>query len=667
MPVTRDLPGLLDALDPAAPAVERHLWLAALLDWVRGDHHSAAVALQRVQLLLDVLEAQPSQRARVQAWWQALLAGLDGTTLLADHGFAQRPALVSEFFSRLLRKWLPATPQTHDASELFSLLLPGAFDIEWLGLLDEDTVARLAALLEGDAGEARSAWQHMLEESITYCLSQISAIGFSPELRLRMSPGAHAARPFHTLGADFANLQALLHQQDADPAARMAAVQRFKQALDACRQAANSVYDHLDEHGISVDLVFRLRQLRERVLRVRQLLDALLSPTPAPSAVRLLAHLAQVGQQNRSLGALLASNSSLLAAKVTERSAETGENYITRNHAEYRAMLRKAAGGGAVMSLTTLLKFLLLGLGLSAFWSGFAAGLNYALSFVLIQLLHWTVATKQPAMTAPAIAARLKELDAPGAMDRFVDEVTHLVRSQVAAIFGNLALVVPGVLLLSGAWLLAFGRAPIDATEAAHVLDSLTLLGPTVLFAAFTGVLLFASSLVAGWAENWFVLHRMGSALRYNPRITARLGAARAARWADFLQRNISGLAANVSLGLMLGLVPAFAAFFGLGLEVRHVTLSTGQVAAAGATLGLDVLALPVFWWCVAAIAATGALNVAVSFYLAFQLALRANNIGGLERARIYAAIRARAWRAPLSFLWPPREAAPALQEPDRG
>ena len=667
MPVTRDLPGLLDALDPAAPAVERHLWLSALLDWVRGDRLSAAVALQRVQLLLDVLEAQPSQRARVRAGWQALLAGLDGTTLLADHGFAQRPALVSEFFNRLLRKWLPATPQTHDASELFSLLLPGAFDIEWLGLLDEDTVARLAALLDGDAGEARSAWQHMLEESITYCLSQISAIGFSPELRLRMSPEAHAARPFHTLAADFEGLRTRLHEQPSDPAALEAAVQRFKQALDACRQAANSVYDHLDEHGISVDLVFRLRQLRERVLRIRQLLDALLSPTPALSAVRLLAHLAQVGQQNRSLGALLASNSSLLAAKVTERSAETGENYITRNHAEYRAMLRKAAGGGAVMSLTTLLKFLLLGLGLSAFWSGLAAGLNYALSFVLIQLLHWTVATKQPAMTAPAIAARLKDLDAPGAMDRFVDEVTHLVRSQVAAIFGNLALVVPGVLLLSGAWQLAFGRMPIDATQAAYVLDSLTLLGPTVLFAAFTGVLLFASSLVAGWAENWFVLHRMGSALRYNPRITARLGAARAARWADFLQRNISGLAANVSLGLMLGLVPAFAAFFGLGLEVRHVTLSTGQVAAAGATLGLDVLALPAFWWCVAAVAATGALNVAVSFYLAFQLALRANNIGGLERARLYAAIRARAWHAPLSFLWPPREAAPAAQESGRG
>ena len=71
----------------------------------------------------------------------------------------------------------------------------------------------------------------------------------------------------------------------------------------------------------------------------------------------LLAHLVQVGQDRLSLRALVTANSSMLAAKVAERSSETGEHYITRDRAEYRTMLRQAAGGGAVMSLTTLLKF----------------------------------------------------------------------------------------------------------------------------------------------------------------------------------------------------------------------------------------------------------------------------------------------------------------------
>jgi site-specific recombinase len=370
-----------------------------------------------------------------------------------------------------------------------------------------------------------------------------------------------------------------------------------------------------------------------------------------------MAILVLVGQDRRSVRALITANSSMLASKVAERSSETGEHYITRTKAEYITMLGQAAGGGAVMSITTLMKFTVVGLGLSAFWGGFFAGMNYALSFVLIQLLHFTVATKQPAMTAPAMAAKLKDLTAPGAVDTFVTEVTHLVRSQVAAIAGNLALVAPCVLLLNAVIWMVSGSPMIDAEKAHHVLHSLNLLGPTALFAALTGVLLFASSIIAGWTENWFVLHRLDSAMRYNPRITGALGVARAARWSRFMRDNISGLAANISLGMMLGLTPAFATFFGLGLDVRHVTLSTGQLAAAGATLGLQVFLLPVFWLCVAGLVFTALLNVGVSFYMAFRLALRAHNVSGVDRSRIGRAIRARARTNLRSFFWPVKSA----------
>ena len=252
---------------------------------------------------------------------------------------------------------------------------------------------------------------------------------------------------------------------------------------------------------------------------------------------------------------------------------------------------------------------------------------------------------------------------APGAVEDFVDEVTHLVRSQVAAVIGNLALVVPGVLLLCGGLWLFTGHAPLSREKAEHVLGSLTLLGPTALFAAFTGVLLFSSSIVAGWVENWFVFHKLHSAMEHNPRFTRVLGHERAARWANFTRANISGLAANISLGFMLGLVPVFAQFFGLPIDVRHVTLSAGQVAAAAATLGLQVLAEPAFWWAVAGVVVVGPINLGVSFYLAFRLALKAQNINQVNRQRIRAEIRARIRSAPLSFLWPPREDSAAAPQ----
>ena len=188
------------------------------------------------------------------------------------------------------------------------------------------------------------------------------------------------------------------------------------------------------------------------------------------------------------------------------------------------------------------------------------------------------------------------------------------------------------------------------------MLDSLTLLGPTVLFAAFTGVLLFASSLIAGWAENWFVLHRLDSAIAWNPRIVATLGAARARRWSSWTRANVSGLAANISLGMMLGLAPALLDFLGPPLEVRHVTLSSGQLGAALGALGWPLLAEPVFWWCVAGIAATGVLNVTVSFWLAFKVALSSRGVRVKDRSRIAAAMRRRLITRPLSFVWPPRD-----------
>ncbi|SDX38642.1 Site-specific recombinase [Variovorax sp. YR634] len=656
---SRDLQGLLAGLDPTADVAQRHIWLINIFDWLRGDRASPQAAIGRVQLLLDAIEARPELRERLRAWWRVFTQAVDLTTLLADYGFAPRTAFASELGERLRRKILPGTPETTDASDLFRMVLPGVFDAGWIALLDETQLARIGALLADAALDDDGAprWRHTVMDAVTYCSSQVVAAGFSPELRLRMSTEVLGqGRPFHSLMADLDELREQMFDRPGEPRdeeALQAAFLAFRDRLDACRAGAASVYTHLEDNGISVGLVFRLRQLRERVLRIRELLDCLMAPNPAPSVARLVGRLVLAGGERNSIRALIASNSSMLAAKVTERSAETGEHYITRDRASYLQMVKKAAGGGALTAITVLLKFGIYALGLSAFWSGLGAGLMYAASFVAIQLLHLTLATKQPAMTAPAMAARLRDIDSDGAVNDFVDEVANLVRSQVAAVLGNVLVVVPAVVGIALLAQLALERPLLDAAHAAATLKSLSLAGPTALYAAITGILLFSASIVAGWTENAFVLHRMDSAMRYNPRIGAFLGAARARRWADFMRTHISGFASNISLGLMLGLLPAFAGFFGLGLDVRHVTLSAGQIAAAAASTGLGVLQQPALWWAVAAIPVIGALNVSVSFYFAFRLALRAHSVSLGDRARIRSAIWAR-WRSrPVSFFLP--------------
>ena len=636
--------------------VDRHLWLNDVLQWVRGDRQSPEQVAARLGLLVDALLARPQMTQAWQAWWEGFVADADATPLLADLGFASRAAFISDLGHRLRMKLLPSTPDTRDLGALFLFLKPEPFDVQWLQALDEHTLSGLTRLVLPHAPtQSPPALQASLMDALTYCVGQVNATGHSAEIRTRMASRDENTRPFHELPMALETFRQALQQGGPHSPACQTAAQGLKDQLDDCRHAAYTVYSHLQEHGISVGIVFRLRQLRHLVIRCKHLLETLLTHAPVPAMLALLAHLAQVSHDSRSIGSLWAANSHMLAEKVAQRSAESGEHYITRNGAEYRRMLGKALGGGAVIGLTTWAKFAITALALSPFWAGLAAGTNYALSFVLVMLLHWTVATKQPAVTAPAMAAKLKHIDNDDGVNGFVDEVAHLFRSQIAAILGNLLAVVPVVLLIC--WgLIQLGLNPMaNEAEARYVLSSVSLLGPTALFAAFTGVLLFASSIIAGWAENAFVLHQLDSALRYHPRLRRWIGVHGAERVGVYLQHNISGLAANISLGLMLGLVPVIAFFFGLSLDVRHVTLAAGQIAAATFTLGLSALSTPDFAWAMAGLAVIGPLNLGVSFYLAFRVALASQGVSGTNRYRIRQAIGKRIRAQPLSFFRPPQ------------
>ena len=654
-----DLTALLNAADPKSSLAERHLWLIRLMEWLRhapldgGDERATPTPVLRLKHLLGVLDRHPEHQARVAEVLREFWLEIDSAALLADFGFAPRMDLWGELAQRLRTRLLPLTPATTDLGDVFALLFPHPGDATWLRAIDDATLARLRDRVA--PAHEDGTWRAPFFDAIVFLSSSVRASAFSPAIRQRMSPELLADRPFRQL----AHLAEQLgeHAQEGETTL-LQQVQYLRALLDACRRCADSVHDHLEAHGVSVDIVFEIDQMRERTHRIDALLTCVISPEPAREVAHLMADLVQTADERRSIRALLAQHYSLLARKVAERSAATGEHYITRTFAEYRQMLAAAFGGGAVLAGTTFIKFALLAIPLSAFWGGFWAGVNYAASFVLVQLLHFTVATKQPAMTAPAMAEKLADVSDDAKVDSFVDEVAHLIRSQAAGIFGNLGAVIPVVLLAQAGAQLAFGAPLIDHPTAQHVLESLTLLGPTAFYAAFTGVLLFASSLIAGWVENWFVWHRLDSAITWNPRFIAALGAARARRWGVWWRANISGFAANISLGLMLGIVPVVARFFGLPIDVRHVTLSTGQLAAALGTEGLPLLNQSAFWWCAAGIPVTAALNLSVSFLLAFRVALRSRGIRLADRSRIYRAIRARMWRRPFSFLLPSRNAA---------
>jgi site-specific recombinase len=653
---------LMSARTDAAPQ-ERLAWLHDLGAWLfagLGESDEArASSPQSVRLkhLLAVLERAPDRKHAFAAALRGALGDRDAFDLLTETGLPRETGFAGEFIDRVLSKMLPEPPPA-DLASLFVLVFSDREQAEMVERIDEDIWRQLLALIDFGADAGAHGYRERLvrsaENALVSLAIQVCATTLHPALRRRMESSEGTVIP--TFGLPEAARAFVANRSLARGGDLVRGAQAFREAFGVALVAVENVYAHLDRQGVSIGIVYQLERVRAQVQRIGELTDLLSLPDKSPGQLRyFLANLVRDVHDRRSVRVLLAQNFSLAARKVVERSAQAGEHYITRTREEYVAMVKSAAGGGAMTALTVHAKFALSSLHLAPFYDGLAASFNYSTSFVAMQLCGFTLATKQPAMTGPALAARMHGLQEPAKMSALVDEVANLMRSQSAAIIGNVFVVAPVAYALAVALIAAFGHLPLDAEKAKHTIDSLSIASWVPLYAAFTGVLLWISSLVAGWADNWFAYRRLGPAIANHRRLTYVFGPTGAKRIADFLEHQIAGLAGNVSLGFLLGSLPVFFAFYGLPIEVRHVTLSTGQLAVAVSVLGWGVVGSAAFGLAVAGIALIGVLNLGVSFVLALNIAIRARGIRGADRFAIYRAILHRLRVAPASFLLPAR------------
>jgi len=272
----------------------------------------------------------------------------------------------------------------------------------------------------------------------------------------------------------------------------------------------------------------------------------------------------------------------------------------------------------------------------------------------VLQWLGLILATKQPAMTAAALGAIMRTHHGTDRLDTVVTYAVQIIRSQVAAALANVIVVALGAYLFSFLWQLLFGAPFLTREEASYVFKTTSPVGSlTVWYAALTGVVLWLAALVGGWFDNWAVYHRLPQAIA-DHRLGQRIGRSRMVRLAGVVSRNVGGWGTNVSLGLMLGLVPALGTFFGLPLEVRHVTLNTGAVSLATAGMGKNWFDSGFFALAVVGIGTMFVLNLGVSFALSLYTAARAF---GLPRGFLWTFARAlgrRFARSPGTFLLPP-------------
>jgi len=281
-------------------------------------------------------------------------------------------------------------------------------------------------------------------------------------------------------------------------------------------------------------------------------------------------------------------------------------------------------------------------------------GAIYGGGFALIHIFRGTVATKQPAMTAATIAATVSQTRGRlSEVDRLAELVVATVRSQHAAIAGNVLVAFPLALTVALALFSQFGGHPIPAEKATKLLQELDPLHSAALFyAAVAGVWLFVAGLVSGYVDNQAAYSRLGARVASHPWLNAVLGKAWSGRLGSYLDDNAGGLAGNLFFGMMLGLTPTLGTATGLPLDIRHIAFSAANLGYA--LVSLDFLVHPLtLLLSFMGVALIGLTNLAVSFSLALSVALRSRGVNFTAASRLLPALWQRLRAKPARFFVP--------------
>ena len=642
-----------------APELSAAARLATFIDRLRpSSGEDADAAAYNVQREIARLTERQHEAAALRADVLRLLSRPGQQAVYAESGVRSGFGFWLELKQRLGRRLLPPPQAEQGQGDLLRAVFRRPQDHRWVAAVDDALWRQLArALGQGQATpEDRAAAMANLLEGIRMLSYRLAGSALDREL-LRAEPSLE--RHMSPFLAQNAALLPLLERACGGGALPDAHEVRDVDVLLAqCEEAIDRVRRRAGENGTSVRLTYLLARMRQLIERQRRLLEFVAAEDKPAQAVPLMKTLLAAELTRDDVGEFVGENISLLARNITDRASRRGEHYIAEDRSEWWAMARSAGGGGIIIAFLALIKVKLALLHLPPLTEGILFGLNYGLGFLLIHLLGFVVATKQPAMTAAAIAATLEETR-PREMGRLVDLAQNVMRTQFIAVLGNVALALPAACLIGFLWPQLFGETVAPLQKVTRMVDEIDPLRTgALLFAAIAGVGLFLSGLVSGYFDNQASYDRLAERLAASP-LLAWLGPERAARLGAFIDAHYGAILGNLFFGMYLGVMSVLDTLTGLPIDIRHVAFSSANLGLALSTLGYAALAdlLP---WALAGIAGIALMNLAVSFGLALYVAMKSMCQGAQQILKLAVLLLQRFARHPFSFFMPaPRAPVP--------
>ena len=431
---------------------------------------------------------------------------------------------------------------------------------------------------------------------------------------------------------------------------------QIKIYLQQCLDFVDKAFKNACKFGISSKINQSLLKIRQQLKRIQDIIPILVVDTEEDiltNSKNLVSNTLKYNSHRNNIRELIDDSTRLISHLITSHTAETGTHYIATSPKEYLKMFWKASGGGIIVGFLCIFKMMMSYSHGSEFSHAVLYSLNYAFGFIIIYLLGFTLATKQPAMTAATMAKVLSdESSSEKNYKEFANLVAKLSRTQFIAFVGNVLWSFPVALaIIYGMdWFLDKNFAVAKADKLLKDLNPIE--SKAILHACIAGFFLFISGIISGNISNSSIFNQVPERISQSPFLNQVIGAKNSKKLSNFYTKHWAGIISNFWFGIFLGVIAPLGVFLGLDLDIRHITFSAGNFALALYGKGFDIDTYT-FVISLVTIFLIGAFNFIVSFGLSMLLAFRSRKVNFGELTIIYKTILKYFIKNPLRFFIP--------------
>ena len=622
--------------------------------------------------LITEIKHKPDSIAFFKEKLHNVFANKQKVILFTDAGLLNSVSFFKELRRRISRQLLPDQPSEENIQYVLNQLFYRPSDVKWVHQIPLDNWKELFEILAVSTfyedSESKTTSKQILL-AIMILSQRMGGLALQTDVRRMVPEYAHLNSPFIALDDELNNLARTLSKEDNPYLYIQDHELDYKQLnilAGQCEDFVNKADANTSKYGVTFSVNQTLLLIRQQIKRIKRLYNYLFIEKEADKCEKTIAFyldMVKTNSKKNNIRKLIDDSVYNITYEITNYTGKTGEHYITSTTGEYFKMLKTALWGGVIVGFMCLVKlYMSMQPDQSDFFRALNYSFNYAIGFVLIYLTGSTLATKQPAMTASTIAKTLESLsdndnnkEKQKHYTEFSALFTRLFRSQFIAFVGNVFGAFPVSMLL------AIGMSYISGYNIAtkkslHLLEDLNIWHtPVFLHACIAGIFLFLSGIIAGNVASVNNFNNFYYRLSEHPFLKGFFGKVRMQRVANWMQQKWPSVVSNIWFGVFMGSAWAIGHFFGLPIDIRHITFASGNLAYG--LYGMNfIISLENILWCILGIGIIGLGNFIVSFGLSLWIALRSREVPASELKYLGRCV----WRAfkthPRAFFFPVKE-----------